>query len=57
MAEEPCVRCGVEIEDDSIIYIRAKVNNKWGNHPICTQCWNKENPGRPAHRVKWNDDD
>ena len=53
MAEEPCIRCGVEIEDDGIIYIRVKGENK----PICTQCWEKENPGRPAHRIKWNDDD
>jgi hypothetical protein len=53
---EPCVRCGVEIEDDGIIYIREQVMSKWGNHPICTQCWNTENPGREAYKVKWNEE-
>ncbi len=53
--EEPCIKCGVKIEDESIIYIREKVNGKWGDHPICTPCWDKRNPGIPAYRVSWRD--
>jgi hypothetical protein len=54
--EDPCIKCGVEIKDNGIIYIRAQVMSKWGNHPICTQCWDKENPGREAYKVKWNEE-
>lgn len=55
--EEPCCKCGQEIDDAHIIYIREQVNGKWGNHPICTPCWYKANPGRTPHRVTWNEDD
>lgn len=54
--EEPCVKCGVEIEDESIIYIREEVKGKWGDHPICTPCWDLHNPGRTAYRVAWRDE-
>jgi hypothetical protein len=56
MDEELCVRCDVEIQDNGIIFIREQVMSKWGNHPICTQCWNSENPGREAYKVKWNEE-
>ena len=54
--EEPCIRCGIEIEDDGVIYIREQVNGKWGSHPICTECWYKKNPTRIPHRCHWNED-
>lgn len=53
--EEPCVRCGGTITDDGIIYIREKVNKRWGSHPICSPCWYKEKPDRIPHRCFWSE--
>lgn len=47
-----CIKCKNQILEEGIIYIRYEVDNKWGSHPVCIECWNKDNPDRPATRVK-----
>ena len=60
MSELQCKRCNRKItrndpaEKDGVIYIRDIVNQQWGNHPICTGCWNVENPNRIPHRIIWD---
>lgn len=46
-----CCRCGIEIAEIGIIYIRAQKDDKWGSHPICTMCWFAENPDREPVRL------
>lgn len=47
---ERCIRCDIEITEQGVIYIRAQKEGRWGSHPICTQCWFKENPDRKPVR-------
>jgi len=53
--QEPCVKCGIEITDNAVIYTREKVNDRWGTHPICTKCWYQENPDRIPVRLNYGD--
>lgn len=35
-----CYKCGIYAEtEEGIIYVRAKVNDKWGEEAICLECW------------------
>ncbi len=39
---EPCFMCGKEaLTEDGVIYVRAEIKGKWGNHIICLPCWKK----------------
>ena len=39
---EPCFKCGNEaLTDNGVIYVRAEIKGKWGNHIICYACWKK----------------
>ena len=51
--KDVCYKCGANthtpLSDGTgtgIIFTRAKIKGKWGTHPICKVCWNKENPNR-----------
>ena len=50
--DESCVYCGIKITEESVIYVRVKVNEKWGSYPCCTKCWYEKNPDRMPHRLK-----
>jgi len=51
MTEISCIKCGIEILDKSVIYIRVLVDDKWGSHACCTKCWYKNNPDRLPVRI------
>ena len=36
-----CFHCGGNafVEDKGVIYVRAKVDDKWSNVPCCYPCW------------------
>ena len=38
---EPCFMCGKEalVPGKGVIYVRAEINDKWGNHIICMECY------------------
>ena len=39
---EPCFMCGKEaMTNEGVIYVRAEIKGKWGNHVICLDCWTK----------------
>jgi hypothetical protein len=34
--------CGKEaMTNEGVIYVRAEIKGKWGNHVICLDCWTK----------------
>lgn len=51
MNDESCVYCTIKIPEFSVIFVREKVDGKWGSHACCTRCWYKKNPDRVPHRV------
>ena len=37
---EPCFMCGEEaLTKQGVIYVRAEIKGKWGNHIICMKCY------------------
>ena len=49
--EERCVYCDIEMTENSVIYVREQVKEKWGSYPSCTKCWFEQNPNRRPVRV------
>lgn len=48
-----CYKCGkIALTLQGIIYYRAKVDDKWGSHPICDNCYSIEEPNRIPVRMK-----
>ncbi len=41
MSSMKCFHCGGNafVEDKGVIYVRAKVDDKWSNVPCCYPCW------------------
>lgn len=51
---ETCHKCkDTATTPKGTIYVRAQVEGKWGSHPICENCWFKENPNREPVRANW----
>jgi len=52
--EVRCFHCGDNafVENKGIIYVRAKVNDKWENVPCCFPCWQMKYRGVKKEDVK-----
>ncbi len=36
-------------QETGVIHVRRKIKNKWGTHPICLPCWEKQEGDRQPH--------
>lgn len=51
---ETCIKCGNTADTpEGVIYIRHQVDGKWGTHPCCQACWDRDNPGCTAVKMRY----